>query len=106
MSIQVVHLDVFELVVVIRLKSTVHADIEQTVAVLQNAVHVVAGHTDIGRLFLDDLELIAVILVQAIAGGYPDKSVTVLIDLTGETTRQLFVSIKQLAYLGMRAQGE
>ena len=48
MSIQVIHLDVFELVVVIRLKSAVHADIEQTVAVLQNTVYVVAGHTDIG----------------------------------------------------------
>ena len=94
------HLDLLELVVVKRLQGTIHTDVEQSVAILQDAVYIVARHAHVGfRLFLDDLELIAIIFIQSIAGSNPDKPVTVLIDLTGETTRQLFVGIKQFTYL-------
>jgi hypothetical protein len=55
---------------------------------------------------LQDAELITVIAIQAIAGGYPDKTVTILEYLCRKTTRHLFVGIKRLTHLGMCAQEE
>ena len=101
------HLDVSELVVVIRLECTVHTDIEQSIAILQDAVHIAARHPlMIIRLFFDGLELIAIIFVQSVTCGYPDESVTVLIDLTGKAARQLFVGIKQLPHLCLQTQAD
>jgi methyl coenzyme M reductase subunit C-like uncharacterized protein (methanogenesis marker protein 7) len=55
---------------------------------------------------LQNAELVAVVTVQSIAGGYPDKAVAILEYLRRETARHLLVGIKRLTHLGMCAQEE
>ena len=73
--------------------------------VLHHAIHIIAGHTVIARLlFLDNAELITIVAVQTVTGGYPYKTIMVLIDLSSETARHLFVGVKVSARLGVHVQ--
>ena len=102
-AVDTLYLDIGEMIAVKGLEGTVHTDIEQAVVVLRHAVHVVAGH--VGHPFLlYNMELVAVIPVEAVSGSYPDKAITIQINLTGKTARQLFVGIKQLPHLSSHAQ--
>jgi hypothetical protein len=56
-----------------------------TLLILYDTVHIVAGHTS-PIVFLINVELVAVVSVQAIAGGRPDESVVVKINLISEIT--------------------
>jgi hypothetical protein len=47
------------------------------------------------------MELITVVPVDTVAGGHPDESVAVEVDLARETARELLVGIEQFACLGM-----
>ena len=51
--------------------------------ILYDTVHIVTGHTS-PIVFLINMELVAVVSVQTIAGGRPDKPVVVKIYLVGE----------------------
>ena len=83
------------------LQGTIHADIVESVTVLHHTVYIVAGKAVLlSRIMLDDTELIAVITIQAITGGHPDKAITVLEHLRRKTARHLLVGIKQLTHLG------
>jgi hypothetical protein len=92
---------------VIGLQSAIHADIEQSVTVLLDTVHIVAGHTSVLPLFLlENMKLVTIVFIESVAGGYPDEAVAIKVYLIGETAGQLFVGIKQFACLCMGAQAE
>ena len=102
-AVEVFHLHIVKAGTVEGLQGSPHAEVEQPLAVLNNAVHVVAGHAlVVVFLFFEDTELVAVVLVQSVAGGRPDEAVVVEIHLAGETARQLLVGIKQLSRLRMK----
>ena len=104
-TIQVLRRDIMEILSVVGLQRTIHADIEQAALVLHDTVHIVAGHTHITtRLLLQDTELVAVIAVQAVTRRHPNKPIVVNVDLCCETARHLFVSIKQFSHLSLHAQ--
>ena len=68
--------------------------------ILNNTVYVITGHAqNTTFLFLVDMELVAVILIQTIAGCQPDEAVIVKVNLTGKIARQLVVSVKQSTHL-------
>jgi hypothetical protein len=72
---------------------------------LQDTVDIVTCHTQLCLfLFFVDAELIPVVLVQAVTGGNPYKTISVKVGLADETTGQLFVSVKQFTCLGIDAQ--
>ena len=94
-TVEVLHLHVAEPVAVVGLQCSVHTQVEQAVLVLRDAVHVVAGHSLLLVLFLlDNVELVTVVFVEAVAGGHPDEAVAVEKYLAGETARQLLVGIE------------
>jgi hypothetical protein len=83
--VQVFHLNGLEGVSVVNLQDTPHTQIEKTVLILYDTIHVVTGHAVPAAFFLFiDMELIAVISVQAIPGGRPYKTIVVEIYLIGE----------------------
>ena len=89
---------------VVGLQGAIHSEIEQSVVVLNDIVDIVAGHaTLLGQFLFDNLELIAIVFVQAVARGNPDEPVAVEIDLTGKTAGKLFVGVEQLSGLGKRS---
>ena len=99
--------DMMEILTVPRLQGTVHTEVEQAATVLDHTVHVVAGQRLVGLvLLLEHTELVAVVAVDTVAGGDPQESVMVEIDLRHETTGQLMVvSCEIFAHLGMDAHG-
>ena len=73
-----------ETLTVKHLEGTIHANEKTAVSVLRHTVDVVAGHTEVlAPLFLKCAELITVVAVQSVTRGYPDKTVSVQIDLCG-----------------------
>ena len=106
-SVKILHLYIAETYTVVGLQGTVHTDVEETVIVLQDTVHVIAGHASIlPLLLLQDMELVAIVFIESIAGGNPNEAVTIKIYLIGETAGQLCVGIKQFARLCLSAQRE
>ena len=56
--------------------------------ILNDTIYVIARHAQRTTfLFLINVELVAVILIQAIAGCQPNESVIVKVDLTGKIAR-------------------
>ena len=56
--------------------------------ILNDTIYVIARHAQCTTfLFLINVELVAVILIQAIAGCQPNESVIVKVDLTGKIAR-------------------
>lgn len=103
--VQVVGGDGTETLTVENLEGTVHADEETAIVVLCHAVDIVAGHAEVlASLLFIYTELVAVIAVQSITGGYPDETVFIQINLCCEATRHLFVGIKELSHLGINTQ--
>ena len=99
-GVEGLHLHILERLPVVYLQGTPHAQVEQTVAVLKDAVHIVAGHLVVLLLFLfQDDELVTVVSVEAITGSCPDKTVIVEINLVGETARQLLIGVEQAPHL-------
>ena len=73
--------------------------------VLRHTVDVVAGHTEVLATFLFIYtELIAIIAVQSVTGGYPDKTIFIQVNLCGEAARHLFVRIEELSHLGISSK--
>ena len=93
---QVLHLNVAELLAVVGLQRAVHA---------VPPVGVQLARPPLLVFFLYNVELVAVVLVQPVAGDHPDEAVAVLIHLVGEAARQLLVGIKQLARLCLDGHG-
>ena len=97
-----------ELLAIPRLQGAIHTKIEQASTVLDHTVYVVAGQRLVGLVFLlEDAELVAVIAVDTVAGGNPQESVLIEIDLRHKTAGQLMiVSCEEFAHLGMNAHGK
>jgi hypothetical protein len=56
--------------------------------VLYDTVHIITGYTIlIAFFFFIDMELVAIVSVQTISGGRPNKAIVVKIYLIGEITR-------------------
>ena len=100
MAVEDFHLHLTEHVAVEGLQRAEQTDVEQALAVLQDAVDVVAEHAVVG-LFLKDAELVAVVAAKAVTGGNPNETIAVEVYLVDETAGQLFVGFKQFACLGI-----
>ena len=69
------------------LQRTVHAEIEEAVAILHHGIHVVAGKSLVSLvLATEHTELVTVVTVDAVTCRSPDKSVMVEIYLSHKTT--------------------
>ena len=85
-SVDVFYFYVVETVAVESLKCTIHTHVKQTVLVLYNAVDIITGHSVLYfLLFLQNMELVTIIFVQAVSGGYPYKTVMIQIYLARKT---------------------
>ena len=106
LSTQVVGHDIVKPLAVIGLQGAIHANVEQSCAVLHHAVDIVAGHAQVlTGLFFQNAKLIAVVTVQSVTCCNPDESVAVQENLRRKTARHLLVGIKQFTHLGVCAQG-
>ena len=75
--------------------------------VLCYAIDIVAFKTQkIGHIFLHYGDMVTIVSIQAITGGYPDESALVLEHLRGEVARELIVCIKQFTTLCPCLDGE
>ena len=77
-SAAVFHLEIVEAGTVVCLHGVVAANIEGALAALRHAVDIVAAEPRPLVFLLEDAELIAVVAVQSVTGGHPDKAVVVL----------------------------
>ena len=87
-TVKSLYLHVVEDTAVVSLKGAIHTEVEQTVLVLSDTVHIVAGHPVLSFiLFFNNVELVTVVPVKTITGGNPYKAVLIAVDLIGETAR-------------------
>ena len=75
--------------------------------VLCYAIDIVAFKTwKIGHIFLHYGDMVTIVSIQAITGGYPDESALVLKNLRGKIAWELIISIKQFTTLCPCLDGE
>ena len=104
---QVAHLHIVKLLAIPSLQSTVHAEIEQSAAVLHDGVHIVAGQGVVLLvLTFEHAELVTVVAVNTVTGSGPKVAVTVNIYLRDIAAGQLSVGIEVFAHLSMYANGQ
>ena len=84
---------------VVLLDGVVVSDKDRSVITLGDTVDIVAAQPRRSIFFLEDSELVPVVLVQSITRGNPDKAVSVLKHLIGKVAGKLVVCIIQFSSL-------
>ena len=87
--------DVGEDVTIIAEQSLIGAQQEMSHSVLVDAVDIVGVQSAlIIYILLDDAKVVAIVYIDTVAGGDPDKSVGILVHLRHEIARELVVRIE------------
>ena len=106
-ALEIGHRNIVKLTTIPGLQRSIHTKIEQTVTVLYHRIDIVTRECLRSFYFTSEhLKLIAVIAVDTIAGGNPKIPLTVLINLSHETTGQLSVWVEKFSQLGSTSQCE